>query len=165
MWRETDFSLQPTQVELKIQAEILAQGCLSPKAQARARPMFQIRAFNGTQLPNCSNITSLANMCLTHRTESLSLPQPVTIRVLINQGWDQDFEQNKGFKQKKYSFLIKKLHLLLNILHTVLPSGNTCQLCKRSLQNFTKNAIPLPDGTTFARYGTKFCCNWTKKKN
>ena len=43
---------------------------------------------------------SFANMCLTHRTESLSPPQPITIRVLINQDWDQDWEWNGGFKQE-----------------------------------------------------------------
>ena len=74
---------------------------------------------------------SFANMCLTHPTESLS--PPITIRVLINQDWNQDWEWNKGFKQKKYSFLTKNLHLLLDILHTALPSGNTCQMCNESL--------------------------------
>ena len=72
-------------------------------------------------------------MCLTHQTESLSSPQPITIRVLINQDLNQDWEWNKGFKQKKYSFLSKKLHLLLDILHTALPSENTCQMCNESL--------------------------------
>ena len=72
-------------------------------------------------------------MCLTHQTESLSSPQPITMRVLINQDLNQDWEWNKGFKQKKYSFLTKNFHLLLDILHTPLPSGNTCQMCNESL--------------------------------
>ena len=57
-------------------------------------------------------------MCPTHQTESLSPPRPITIRVLINQvrafinqDWDQDWEQNQGFKKKKYSVFIKYLHL------------------------------------------------------
>ena len=32
--------------------------------------------------------------------------------------------------------------MLPDILHTALPSGNTCQMCNKSLQ---KKAIPLPD--------------------
>ena len=72
-------------------------------------------------------------MSLTHRTESLSQPRPITIRAFINQDRNQDWEWNKGFKQKKYSFLTKNLHLLLDILHTALPSGNTCQMCNESL--------------------------------
>ena len=56
------------------------------------------------------------------------------------------------------------MHLLLDILHTALPGGNTCQLCNKSLQNFTKNVIPLPDATTFARYAKKFRCNWKKRR-
>ena len=65
-WRETAFSLQPTQVQLKIQAETLAQGWLSPKAQARVSSMFQTRIFIVAYLSFCSNVTSFVNMCLTH---------------------------------------------------------------------------------------------------
>ena len=62
-------------------------------------------------------------MCLTQLDRNASSAQLITIRVLINQDWNQDWEWNKGFKQKKYSFLTKHLHLLLDILHTALPSG------------------------------------------
>ena len=72
-------------------------------------------------------------MCLTQSDISGSSAQLITIRGLINQDWNKDWEWNKGFKQKKYSFLTKNLHLLLDILHTALPSGNTCQMCNESL--------------------------------
>ena len=72
-------------------------------------------------------------MCLTQSDRNASSARLITIRVLINQDWNQDWEWNKGFKQKKYSFLTKNLHLLLDILHTALPSGNTCQMCNESL--------------------------------
>ena len=62
-------------------------------------------------------------MCLTQLDRNASSARLITIRVLINQDWNQDWEWNKGFKQKKYSFLTKHLHLLLDILHTALPSG------------------------------------------
>ena len=62
-------------------------------------------------------------MCLTQSDRNASSARLITIRVLINQDWNQDWEWNKGFKQKKYSFLTKHLHLLLDILHTALPSG------------------------------------------
>ena len=67
--------------------------------------------------------------------------QSITIRVLINQNWDQDWEWNKGFKQKKYSFLIANLHLLLDILQH-----------------------PLPDTITLNRCTTNLCCKRTKKR-
>ena len=72
-------------------------------------------------------------MYLTQSDRNASSAQLITITVLINQDWNQDWEWNKGFKQKKYSFLTKNLHLLLDILHTALPSGNTCQMCNESL--------------------------------
>ena len=72
-------------------------------------------------------------MCLTQSDISGSSAQLITIRVLINQDWNKDWEWNKGFKQKKHSFLTKNLHLLVDILHTALPSGNTCQMCNESL--------------------------------
>ena len=62
-------------------------------------------------------------MYLTQSDRNASSARLITIRVLINQDWNQDWEWNKGFKQKKYSFLTKHLHLLLDILHTALPSG------------------------------------------
>ena len=78
-------------------------------------------------------------MCLTQSDRNASSSWLITIRVLINQDWNQDWEWNKGFKQKKYSFLTKNLHLRLDILHAALPSGNTCQTCNESLLQMDKN--------------------------
>ena len=66
-----------------------------------------------------------------------------TIKVLIDQDLGQILGYDKGFKQKKCSFLIKNLHLLLDILHTVLPSRNTCQLYNKTLQfHYQYNYLP-----------------------
>ena len=79
-------------------------------------------------------------MCLTHQTESLSSPQPITMRELINQDLNQDWEWNKGFKQKKYSFLSKNLHLFLEFY----------------IQHYLVK--------TLARCATNLCCKWTKTR-
>ena len=39
----------------------------------------------------------------------------------------------KVFNRRIILFSIKNLHLLVDILHTALPSGNTCQMCNKSL--------------------------------
>ena len=56
---------------------------------------------------------------------------------------------------------MKNLHLLLDILHAALPSGNTCQMCNKSLQ---KNAIPLPDATTCQMRNKTFVVNGQQRR-
>ena len=60
-------------------------------------------------------------MCLTLSNQNASSCRSITIGVHINQDWDQDWEWNKGFKQKKILFF-NKIYICLKIYASLGPS-------------------------------------------